>query len=734
MKQGAYDDFRSAIMARTAAEGGSINLPCVTTAEGRCRSARTRLACKDAIDHIAMSLMVSRSGAIVEANGKFYEASGYTAADILGASIRNFMFDPDLSGIGRALMSAIRNRGIWRGEIGFLARHGSIVWSDMTVTAPRTPCGSVGSFILLGLDITERKRAEFSVIEERRRREDTESLLKDIVDAVPSGIVAYDKVGKVIFFNEAHRKLYQSTRQGFANGHDRRSLVTPQTEPFPLSPKPRRRKAAVAGGCCRSFIQKLAGDRWIQIQNRRSQAGHIISVQTDVTGLKLAEKHIKEQATRDPLTGLSNRAELFGRLARFRKVDRAITGPCALLLIDLDDFKGINDTYGHDAGDTFLRLFAANLKSALRRGDVAARLGGDEFAVLLPGMQNPDQIVPVVERLRRAIAAPVSIGHRTLIPSASIGVACFPRDGIEPRDLMKSADHALYHCKQNGRGGFALYDMSMRRQAARRAYLSEELREALDRKSIEVVLQPQRDMTNGRHCGFEVLVRWSLMGEAIPPAELISIAEEAGLVTRLSYQVIDQAAAIVARIKACGFDPGIVAFNTVAAQLYDPDFPRKLLAILKGYGISPSDVELEVTENVILDRSADVIAKAIHDLHAMGFGIALDDFGTGYASLTHLKRFPLDRLKIDRSFVSGFAGNDGGTLANRDDFIISRTIVSLAHNLGLKVVAEGIETARQYEELSNIGCDFAQGYLVGHPMNEVDLITYLAEVEQSYYI
>lgn len=728
MKQDLYEVFHS---VATETEIASRAAP--TAPSGRCLSAHTRPACKSAIDQIALSLIIDRDGIILDANAKFFETTGHSPREVLGIHARTLSLDSDLVGNARALLGAARQGRIWRGEIGILDSHGLVIWSDMTIAAQRGPDGAIDGFVLLGLDISERKRAEFSAMEERRRREDTESLLKDIVDTVPSGIVAYDSEGKVIFFNQAHRKLYASSGCAISIGQERRKLVTPQNEAFLLSPGSRRRKT-VASMCCRPFVQKLTGDQWVQVQNRRSQAGHVISVQTDVTGLKRAEKHIREQARRDPLTGLANRAELFGRLARFGRGDLAASTPCALLLIDLDDFKGINDTYGHDAGDTFLRLFAGNLKAALRRTDTVARLGGDEFAVLLPGLETRDQIVPMMEKLRRAITTPVSIGHRTLIPSASLGVACFPHDGTEPRDLMKSADHALYHCKENGRGGYALYDMSMRREVARRAHLSEQLRLALDLGAIEVVLQPQRDMTNGRHSGFEVLVRWSVLGEAIPPIELISIAEEAGLVSRLSYRIIEQAAAIVARLKALGFEPGILAFNTVAPQLYDPDFPRALVDLLDHYGIAPHEVELEVTENVILDRSADIIARAIHDLHAIGFAIALDDFGTGYASLIHLKRFPIDRLKIDRSFVSGFAGNDETGLSSRDDFIISRTIVSLAHNLGLKVVAEGIETVRQYEELSNIGCDFAQGYLVGRPMKEADLLEYLSEVNRSGFV
>lgn len=264
----------------------------------------------------------------------------------------------------------------------------------------------------------------------------------------------------------------------------------------------------------------------------------------------------------------------------------------------------------------------------------------------------------------------------------------------------------------------------MRATALRRARLTEELRSAIVAKDFRVVLQPQLDIRNGHHHGFEALVRWEASGGEVPPAELISVAEESGLVASLSYAIIEKALVTVQQAKQQGLHPGVISFNTVASQLYDPGFPGVLRALLDRYGVTPGEVELEVTENVILDRSADLIADAIRSLRQAGFSIALDDFGTGYASLTHLKQLPLDKLKIDRSFVSGVGAKKSG-----GDYIISRTIVSLAHNLGFKVVAEGIETEDQYFELMKIGCDLGQGYLLGAPMDPGEVLDYLAGLE-----
>jgi PAS domain S-box-containing protein len=258
-----------------------------------------RSGCKSAIDHIAMALTLSRQGAVIQANDKFYETSRYHPGEVIGADIRDFLLDNDPSTVSREVLTTLRQQDLWRGHVGFATKHGDPLWADLTLVPQRDPRGTVGSFILLGLDITDRKEAEISAAEERRRREDMESLLKDIVDTVPNGIVAYDDAGKVIFFNGAHEKLYGSIATGIAIGRDRASLISPKNEKVLRSPKTReRRSPAAAKHCCRPFVQKLPGDRWIQVQNRRSSAGRLISVQTEVTGLKRAE--IAYQAAGNP--------------------------------------------------------------------------------------------------------------------------------------------------------------------------------------------------------------------------------------------------------------------------------------------------------------------------------------------------------------------------------------------------------------------------------------------------
>lgn len=670
-------------------------------------------AYKAALDQIANVVCTDLSGNIVYANETFCEVNKCSLEQVLGKHNRIFNSGHHSADFFRDLWTTIKSGHVWRGEIRNRALDGSLYWVDARI-APRyddsmQPVG----YIALRLDITARKEAEAQAIEENRRRRETEALLNDIVETLPNGVIAYDLDGRVSFFNKAHKQIYGQLAPGVEIGRRRKDVIRGADREAVL---PWNRNPAWdydPTSCRDSFLQRLPQDRWIQVQNRKSESGTLVSVQTDVTELKRAEQQIAFQAERDWLTGIFNRNAFVARLAEATGPDAAKDGPISLVLLDLDDFKGINDGLGHDAGDALLRHVADCLLSSVRHTDIVARVGGDEFAIALRDSHSKADIKCTLEKLRAALTTPVQIGPKTIVPSTSIGVAVYPHDGETPHALMKCADLALYRCKREARGSYRVYNMAMRRQHMRRTRLTEKLKQALARDEFSVVLQPQCDIVNQRHTGFEALVRWKVGHKWIPPQDLVSIAEEAGLISQVSYRIMDKALAMMARFKQAGLEPGSLGINVVAAQLHEPSFVKNLKRLLKSHGIAPCELEIEVTENVILDRSAQSIARVLEKLHAEGIAITLDDFGMGYASLTHLKRFPLNRLKIDRSFVSGM-------LEDQEDHVIVRTVISLAHNLGLEVVAEGVETPEQYQELVNLGCDAVQGYLIGRPMEEPD--------------
>ncbi|WP_186400603.1 bifunctional diguanylate cyclase/phosphodiesterase [Stappia sp. P2PMeth1] len=449
------------------------------------------------------------------------------------------------------------------------------------------------------------------------------------------------------------------------------------------------------------------------------------SVILDVTEQRRKDEEIRRLAERDELTGLANRTLLRRRLEtalRQRLADRA---GGALILIDLDHFKDINDTLGHDAGDIFLRATAERLTESAGRDDVVARIGGDEFVVVMPRISDEQAVLDTIARIDARLSQNVHIDGRDLSTTVSMGVALFPRDGDTPNTLLKHADIALFEAKAAGRQTHVFFSRALSAVRERRQSLAEALRGAIVADTLRVAFQPIVEAGSGRHKGFEALARWTLDGQAISPAEFIPLAEETGLAVPLGRLLLTRTLSLARRLADTGIDPGTISVNVSAAQLREPDFAASIAAALRDYGFPPQRLEIEVTETVILGRSSERIALTLRELRGLGTRIALDDFGTGYASLAHLKRIRVDRLKIDQSFVRDIE-------TDADDAVIVRTVISLAKSLGMDVVAEGIETREQLAFLRHYGCDLAQGYLFGRPTtSETDLVSYLSGIGQA---
>lgn len=681
-----------------------------------------------ALNRHAIVGITDRAGRIIEVNDLFCEISQYSRGELIGRQHRILNSGHHPKPFFRGMWRTISSGETWQGDICNRAKNGSLYWVDTTIVPRKDAEGAIAGYVSIRYDITSRKQAEGALLEENRRREQAERLLRDILEALPNGITAYDEDDRLVLFNSAYRELYGLTSPAIYEGASFESILryglkhgqflnVRDTEAARESWLSSRLKDHSTPG--RTFIQHLSGDRWLQVQERRSPAGYVVGVRTDVTDLKRAERKIKEQAARDPLTGLYNRRAMLERLERALEGARRDERAGALLLLDLDGFKQVNDTLGHDAGDEMLVRIATRLQTVLRKTDIVARLGGDEFAIILCNLGSDGDVRRIAEKLLCALQEPLEIGGKSLVPAASFGIALFPQHGSSATELMKHADLALYRAKDSGRRTYALYTPDLSKTNEHRAAMVEAIREAMERDKIQVALQPQVSMVTGRHDGFEALVRWQSGARAVPPPELISVAEEGGLILPLGYLIFEKAFAALRSLLDAGLDPGRVAVNVTAAQLREPDFPGQVLRMLKQHKLLPQHLEIEVTENVVLDRMSDRIVTTLRELDAAGIGIALDDFGTGYASLAHLKRFPIHRLKIDRTFVREVT-------TDCEDAIIARTIISLAHSLGMTVVAEGIETKEQYELLSNLGCDFAQGYLISRPIFLTEALRLLA--------
>lgn len=692
-------------------------------------------AYKRALNSTAIVGATDRWGRLQYVNDLFCEISEYDRDELIGSDHRILNSAHHPPSFFHQMWKVISSGNVWHGDICNRSKRGNLYWVDSTIAPLRAPDGSISGYVSIRFDVTERKNTEALLLLENRKRKEAERLLQDIVDALPNGIVAYDRDGRAIFYNNAHKELLDIAAPAIEIGAHfeditRFALTNGQFD-VPLD------DAADGEGWLRSrlaehehphqpYVERLTSGRWIQVHNRKSASGNLVSVQTDVTELKAAERQIKEQAERDALTGLANRRVLLDQLSSELRIDDGLPRHGALVIVDLDDFKAVNDRHGHDGGDTLLVEVSQRLKAAVRKSDTVARLGGDEFAILLYNLETEPNVARVLDKLLHGLRASVRIGHQSILASASFGVAMFPRDGKTPKSILKNADLALYQAKLKGRRSYEIYSASMRRERERRARVLDRLRKALAAREIDVALQPQCNVMTGRHSGFEALVRWPATSGSVSATEMVSIAEEAGLIGELGRQVVEKSLRIFARLKADRLQPGTIAFNVAAAQLRDPDFARHLFEQIDLHGIEPGEIELEVTENVILDRSAGDLASTLRAFRDRGVAVSLDDFGTGYASLTHLKRFPINRLKIDRSFINGI-------MHEKDDEIIVRTIISLAHSLGFLVVAEGVETEDQYKTLSNFGCDFIQGYLLSVPMNEIQSIDYLNKSDQNLY-
>lgn len=568
-----------------------------------------------------------------------------------------------------------------------------------------------GGFVTLYTDVSEKRR-----VAERER------LAQTVFNRTPTGIVVTDEEYRIISINPATTQMtgYDAFE---LTGHTIFALVNPAPgETVAEIDQALSGQDIWAGE--RSVTRKdgvdfPAGLRVSRVTDQQSGATtHYIWILLDITERRQAEERMRHIAQTDALTGLPNRMALMLRLAQMLPEARRYERQLAIMFIDLDRFKIINDTLGHQVGDDLLREVACRLSAVVRESDFIARLGGDEFVVVLPHLATPADAAIVAGKIIASLGRPIMAEGHELHTSPSIGISLFPNDGPDGDTILKNADTAMYHAKSAGRNTYQFFAADMNQSTALRLDIERKLRHAIDRNELALCFQPQFLAGENRPCGVEALLRWHHPTDGmIPPDQFIPVAEETGIIVDIGEWVLLEACKTLQHWLECGLPPMRMAVNVSARQLRRRDFCETVAGILACTGVSPECLELEITESAVMEdpeEATDILQR----LGRMGVSLAVDDFGTGYSSLAYLKRFPIDYLKIDRSFVRDIE-------TDLNDRAIAFGTIALAHSLGLKVIAEGVETEDQLELLRANGCDEVQGYLFSKPLTPAAAFAFL---------
>ncbi|MDP2809290.1 MAG: EAL domain-containing protein [Rhodocyclaceae bacterium] len=652
------------------------------------------------LQHINESVIsMDLAGFITGWNSRAERLFGYSAAETIG---RNVLFlYADENEEDTSFEDVFLDRGGRDIEVRRRKKSGEVFWASLQLSLLRDDEGQPNGLIGFLSDITERRdSAEQLRLHARIFEQSEEAIL--ITDA-RERIVSVNPAFTHITGYEAAEAIGETPRKFRSGQHD---------AAFYQKMWARLLETGYWQG--ELWDRRKDGEiypMWLSIGSVRDAAGeitHYFSIFSDITDRKRAEGRIHHLAYFDALTGLPNRVQ-FNRLT-----DQALAeskrkeGFGALLFIDLNRFKPINDTLGHAVGDKVLQETASRWRACLRGADVVCRLGGDEFAVGLFEIASRDHAANVAQKLLAALDDPILVGGHELKLGAAIGISVYPEDGLDTGTLLRQADIAMYRAKQTGPDGFAFFSEDMNQRAADRLNLETGLRRAIEHDELLLYYQPKVSIADGAIIGAEALVRWHHPERGlVPPDEFIPIAEESGLIVQVSNWVLEAAC----RQARLWMDAGLPAMH-IAVNLSARDFsgslPARVEQLLVRHGIGAEWLELEITEGMLMHHADSVIAM-MDEINALGVALSLDDFGTGYSSLNYLKRFPIDTLKIDRSFIINIP-------EDADDCAIAGAIVSMSKQLKHKVIAEGVETAAQLAFLKSLGCDEIQGYLFSPPV------------------
>ncbi len=659
------------------------------------------------------SIIITDVNAKIEyANQSFLNITGYEIDEIMGENPKILSSNKTPKTTFDDLWRHLNNGKTWQGELINKRKDGSEYIESALISPIRQANNEVTHYLAIKEDITEKKQAEI------------ELGIAAIAFESQEGIMVTDAENKILRVNKSFTKI---------TGYSIEEVLGKQPTLLNSGRQDKSFYSAMwnkivqtgswQGEIWNRHKQGMIYPEWLTITARKDENDkitHYVAIFTDITEFKAAEEKIKHLAYYDPLTQLANRRKLLDRLDHCILMSLREGTSFALLMLDLDRFKAVNDSFGHLAGDELLQLVAKRISKRLRNTDLLARLGGDEFVVLLEDINHPDDAARIAEAIVLELEKPFMLGNvNEANIGVSIGISLFPEHANSVSSLMDHADMALYQAKDNGRGCYSFFSDNLTDTIRERLKLEADLRLAIKQQDLRVYYQPQVDIVTGKIIGAEALVRWQTKDEGlILPDSFIQIAEETGLILDIGEWVLRETCRQGQQWVQAGFEPIVLAVNVSAHQFKRSNIHDIVQNVLASTGFPAEQLELEMTESGLMEQQ-EAIVEVLNDLRSLGILLAIDDFGTGYSSLAYLKRFPLDTLKIDKSFIDDIPHDKG-------DVEITTTINTLGHALGFKVLAEGVENQQQLDFLQSIGCDTYQGYLRSEPLPADEFVKLLS--------
>ena len=657
-----------------------------------------------AVEQAPVSTIITDLNGVIEyVNPQFVSTTGYSPAEVIGQPVSILKSGSTTAEAYAEMWQTIRAGETWRGEMQNKRKDGSLYWEQVLVSAVRNEQGEITHFLSVQEEITVRKE-----------RENRLELFARIFDGIHEAVMATDAQSHVVFVNPAFTGITgYAAAEVIGKTHSIMSASTADQTFYQEMRRSIDTKGHWQGEMADRRKDGQSYSAWLSISSMRNELGgtsHYIAVFSDISERKAVEERMAHMAQHDFLTDLPNRMLLQDHLEQAIIRAARERRKVAVLFLNLDRFKSINDTLGSLIGDKLLQEISRRISSAGRASDTVSRQGSDEFIILLIDMETVDDAALIATKLLQAVAGPYVIDGNEIEVTTSIGISLFPENGRDGDTLIKNADAAMQYAKESGRNNYQFFTGEMNRNAFERISVEKNLRHALERDEFCLHYQPQVDLRSGHIIGAEALIRWNHPSLGlVAPGQFIAIAEESGLIIPIGEWVLREACRQNMAWQKLGLPEIVMSVNLSVVQFRQKSLSEMIVSILSESGLDPASLELEITESVIM-RNPDVAIVLLQQLKENGIKLSMDDFGTGYSSLSYLKRFPFSKLKIDQSFVRDL-------ITDTDDAEIVSTIISMARNLKLKVIAEGVETAQQLNFLRQHECDEMQGYYFSRPVD-----------------